>query len=145
MWLDVFIEHRRFIIIQFTDGRRLYGWPELYSDDVNEGLLYLTYPQWIDDDGQYVPLKVSGFLIVDRSSIKSIMFTDIGYNNVEFEIYGEQSTTTRRSDEQGVKRYSETGSRKESAPDSTADQTTSSSSAPTTQKDKLISGSYIGG
>jgi len=57
LWLDVFHEkyshskdfkERReivgaYLVIEMKDGRRVYGWPEYFSDDFNEGpVLFLT-------------------------------------------------------------------------------------------------------
>lgn len=93
VWLDVFVEQQRCVIVNFKDGRRLFGWPEFYSDDATEGMLYLSSPAWLNDDGQYIRLGVRGFLISSRENIDSILVTDIGYNNVEFDDYGKQPAT----------------------------------------------------
>lgn len=57
-WLDILIDQRRYVVVTFTDGRRLFGWPEYYSNDTTEGLLYVSDPAWIEDDGNYSDLGV---------------------------------------------------------------------------------------
>ncbi|MCY4189308.1 MAG: DUF6338 family protein, partial [Bryobacterales bacterium] len=52
-WIDIFIDQRRYIEVTLTDGRRLFGWPQYYSNHPEEGLLYLYDPAWIDNAGKY--------------------------------------------------------------------------------------------
>jgi hypothetical protein len=142
VWLDVFVDQQRCVIVNFTDGRRLFGWPEYYSDDVNEGMLYLASPAWIDDDQRYIPLTgMRGFLISKRESIESVMFTDVGYNNADvgydtvgFQEYGEQSSSQARISREGAElsSYLKTGGRAEST--TYTDKASSSSSSPSTEK-----------
>lgn len=136
-WLDVFVEQQRCVIVNFKDGRRLFGWPEFYSDDAKEGMLYLSSPAWLDDDGQYTYLRMRGFLITDRESVDSIMITDIGYNNVEFEDDGEQSTPQVRASGEGkeLSSYSETGGRKESSSHCSTDKAAAAAATPATKED----------
>lgn len=140
VWLDVFVEQRRCVIVDFKDGRRLFGWPEFYSDDINEGMLFLSSAAWLDDDGQYIPLMMRGFLIVDRTSIHSIMFTHVGYNNAEFETYGEQSTTQTHDTSEGMEHPSGHGRTK---PASAATDQTAAASSPPATKEELVSSSQV--
>ena len=52
-WLDIFSDQERYIEVNFTDGRRLFGWPLYYSNHPEEGLLYVYDAAWIDDEGKY--------------------------------------------------------------------------------------------
>ena len=76
-WLDILIDQRRYVVVTFTDGRRLFGWPEYYSNDTTEGLLYISDPAWIEDDGNYSDLDVHGILITNKDKMESIMFTHL--------------------------------------------------------------------
>ena len=50
-WSQVFAEQgNTFVVVHLKDGRRLQGHPMYYSDDQNEGALYLGRPAWILDD-----------------------------------------------------------------------------------------------
>lgn len=62
-WQDIFIEMNQYLVVTFKDGKRLYGWPLYYSDSHKDGLLYLSDPAWIDDDGNYNDCKTHGILI----------------------------------------------------------------------------------
>lgn len=62
-WIDIFIDQRRYVEVTLTDGRRLFGWPLYYSNQPEEGLLYLYDPAWIDDDDdRYVSMCMVSFL-----------------------------------------------------------------------------------
>lgn len=80
-WLDIFIDQRRYVVVTFTDGRRLFGWPEYYSNDTTEGLLYIGDPAWIGEDDKYTDLGVHGILLTNKSCIESIVFTHLGSND----------------------------------------------------------------
>ena len=78
-WIDIFIDQRRYIEVTLTDGRRLFGWPQYYSADPEEGLLYLYDPAWIDDAGKYVDLDAHGILLTKKDGIDSIVFTKLEF------------------------------------------------------------------
>ena len=82
-WLDILIDQRRYVVVTFTDGRRLFGWPEYYSNDTTEGLLYVSDPAWIEDDGNYSDLGVHGILITNKDKMESIMFTHVTPKNAK--------------------------------------------------------------
>lgn len=73
LWQDVFIEQKRFLVINLKDERRIYGWPMYYSNDPKEGFIYLYNPAWIDEDGKYVECGTHGILI-QMENIDSIEF-----------------------------------------------------------------------
>ena len=85
-WLDVFMDvfmdrensSNRVggIVVTYRDGRRLSGWPSYYSDDPEEGLLYIERPAWIDDNDKYVELGAKGILLTQKDSIESIAFIE---------------------------------------------------------------------
>lgn len=83
-WIDVFLDKRRYVICNFKDGRRLFGWPQYYSDIPEEGLIYLYDAKWIQEDesGQsYVPIENDGIFLVDRTLLESIEFTNMDRTN----------------------------------------------------------------
>ena len=74
-WIDIFVDQRRrYVEVTFADGRRLFGWPQYYSNHPGEGLLYLCQPAWIDGE-KYVDLDVHGILLKYDERIESIVFT----------------------------------------------------------------------
>ncbi len=78
-WIDIFIDQRRYIEVTLTDGRRLFGWPQYYSNHPEEGLLYLYDPAWIDNAGKYVDLDAHGILLTKKDQIESIVFTKLEF------------------------------------------------------------------
>ncbi|MCY4593491.1 MAG: DUF6338 family protein [Bryobacterales bacterium] len=78
-WIDIFIDQRRYIEVTFTDGRRLFGWPQYYSNHPEEGLLYLYDPAWIDGNGNYIDLDAHGILLTKKDRIESIIFTKLEF------------------------------------------------------------------
>jgi hypothetical protein len=138
--LNVFIEQQRCVIVNFTDGRRLFGWPELYSDDANEGMLYLSSPKWLTDEGEYIPLVgMCGFPISKREVIESIIFTNVGRDNIELEEYGEESSIQAQDDHQRTEPSCHR--RTESAPGST--DKASAGSRSLTAKEERVNGGRI--
>ena len=65
--------------VRLSDGRRLFGWPLYYSNQPEEGLLYLYDPAWIDKDGKYIDLDAHGILLTRKDGIDSIVFTKIEF------------------------------------------------------------------
>ena len=82
VWLDVFTDQKRYVIVNLTDGRRLFGWPMYYSNGGEEGkLLYLYNPSWIDEEGKYIDPDMHGIFLVQKEYIQSIEFTRITAKN----------------------------------------------------------------
>lgn len=75
LWSDVFTEQsHRYLVANLKDGTRILGWPMYYSDTPEEGSVYLYEPEWIDDNGNNIPMKRHGILI-KKEVIESIEFT----------------------------------------------------------------------
>lgn len=75
VWLDVFTEQKRYVIVNLFDGRRIFGWPMYYSNNPEEGCLYLYNAAWINDEGKYINLKIHGLFLVKKDNIESVEFT----------------------------------------------------------------------
>jgi len=73
-WLDVFAERHDDVMGNYADGRRLTGWPASFSDDREEGLVYLCAPAWVDSDGNTHSVEGDGILIDVKNGIDSIEF-----------------------------------------------------------------------
>ncbi|MBM3333684.1 hypothetical protein FJY63_03395 [Candidatus Sumerlaeota bacterium] len=80
VWLDVFSDQKRFVIVNLKSGRRVFGWPMYYSNTPEEGMLYLQQPAWIDADQQYVDLDIHGLFLV-KGEIEYIEFTHVTADN----------------------------------------------------------------
>jgi len=75
VWFDVFCDVRKPVIINFGNGRRIYGWPKYYSDEPENSYIFLFKPAWIQE-GKYVDLNVEGILITPEQKIESIEFLE---------------------------------------------------------------------
>ena len=75
-WVDVFTDHDSDVLITYTDGRRLTGWPACFSDGPEEGLLYLRNPAWVNDGGEVQEIGVDGILMLNKDDIESISFVN---------------------------------------------------------------------
>jgi len=82
-WLDVFTNHKQYVIVNLTGKRRVFGWPMYFSNNPDEGLLYLYDPAWIKEDGTYTELNIHGLFLLERSAIESIEFLNLGEANAK--------------------------------------------------------------
>jgi hypothetical protein len=79
VWLDCFVKNQRSVVVNFVDGRRITGFPALYSDNDESKYLYLLDPAWIEIDdltkkSKFVEIPQEGMLITPSMAIESIIF-----------------------------------------------------------------------
>ncbi|MBN2240523.1 MAG: hypothetical protein JW712_12185 [Dehalococcoidales bacterium] len=80
VWLDLFLNNKKSIVVNFEDGRRILGFPQYYSDDPADPYLYLYNPSWIVyNENQNIDeiieiSEMEGILITPQEKIESIMF-----------------------------------------------------------------------
>jgi hypothetical protein len=74
IWLDVFYDLKRTVIVHMKDGRRLLGWPQYFSNKVGPAFLYLIKPSWIDKEGKYIDLDIDGVFLIDHENVSHIEF-----------------------------------------------------------------------
>jgi hypothetical protein len=74
IWSDVFHDVDEFVVVEFIDGRRVRGWPRLFSDTPDENSLFLERASWIRDDGTPVEINGAGILITKNLPIQTIAF-----------------------------------------------------------------------
>lgn len=91
IWLDVFTEQQRYVTVNLSDGRRIFGWPMYYSNNPEEGCLYLYNPAWIDDAGKYVNLEIHGMFLVKKDNIESIEFTGLDKKTAQPATLGDEA------------------------------------------------------
>ena len=75
IWLDLFTDVRSYVVIHFTNGKRLYGWPRFYSDDPNNPSLFICQAIWLHRDSendQEVPGE--GILVNTKEGVSFIEF-----------------------------------------------------------------------
>lgn len=74
VWGDVFHELAYYVQVQFTDGRRVIGWPRYYSDTPEESTIFLENAAWISPDGKTTDIAGPGILITKSMQIETILF-----------------------------------------------------------------------
>ncbi|QGW66687.1 hypothetical protein GOY17_18405 [Lysobacter soli] len=74
-WYCVFDRQRSFVIVQFRDGRRLYGWPKEWSNTPEDGQLYIQWPSWIDEAGEVIDLPQLDGVLVHSKDVQWVEFT----------------------------------------------------------------------
>lgn len=74
VWNDVFHEQGGVVQIGLADGRRVMGWVQHYSDDPNEGGLFLQKAAWIDADHKRISVDGPGILITKEAKIEYVEF-----------------------------------------------------------------------
>jgi len=83
VWHDIFYDKKPLVVLDFTDGRRLFGWVEHFSDDPEKPFLYVAKPQWIDGE-KYIDTGLEGMLITPEQKISFIEFLrDENYDESE--------------------------------------------------------------
>ena len=83
-WYDIFTDIKTFVIINFDDDRRLYGWPEYFSESAVNRILFLTHAAWIDNENNLIRLDNRGVLIPPDAHIQTIEFLHQGEKNEKF-------------------------------------------------------------
>jgi hypothetical protein len=76
IWLDVFAEYKRFVIVHLKDQRRVFGWVQHYSNSPDDGYIYLYEPKWITDDNKFIESTSHGLFFTKRELIDFIEFTN---------------------------------------------------------------------
>lgn len=62
-WCIAFAMEPTYVVVEFKDGRRLYGWPAIWPSNFEKGHLYITDPEWIHGDRPLQPPANHGILV----------------------------------------------------------------------------------
>ncbi len=76
VWDDAFSDIKRYVLVEFSDGRRVMGWPRYISDTPEEGSLFLEYASWVLDEGEEQVINGPGMLITKNMPIQNVVFLD---------------------------------------------------------------------
>jgi len=74
-WFDVFYDIKTYVIIDFDNGRRVYGWPMYYSDNPEDQYVFLHDPYWIEGE-EFIETGLKGLLITPAQRIEFIEFLE---------------------------------------------------------------------
>lgn len=56
-WCTTFSREAKYVALELKDGRRLYGWPQIWPSNFEKGHIYITEPSWIHGES---PVELSG-------------------------------------------------------------------------------------
>lgn len=69
-WYDAFYRTPEYVVLHLKDGRRLFGWPRLWSDRSSEGHVLLEDAQWLE----VTPPKARTSMLVAAEDIGIVEF-----------------------------------------------------------------------
>ena len=74
-WYSAF-SHRskHFLILYLRDGRRLYGWPNEWPDNPDQGHFVLDEPEWLVENGERIAVGGDRSLIVAAQDVMFVEF-----------------------------------------------------------------------
>jgi hypothetical protein len=97
VWHDTFYEKTPRVILDFADGRRLFGWAEHFSDDPDKPYIYIAQPQWIKGK-KYIKTDLNGILITPEQKIAFIEFLKDNQEEKKGKQNGTRSKATGKSE-----------------------------------------------
>ena len=82
IWNDTFQDIRSsFVLVKLSGDRTVIGFLRYYSDDPEDGSLFLEDAAWIvDEDGTQSPIDGPGILLTKQAGIESVSFLNTGNN-----------------------------------------------------------------
>lgn len=76
-WQETFSLVQKMVVVHLEDGRRIYGWPRLYSDAPDERAIFLEEASWLNDSNELINKdKLISVFLDKHSGIKLIEFID---------------------------------------------------------------------
>ncbi|MNF81610.1 hypothetical protein D3C84_638890 [compost metagenome] len=73
-WYSAFTKHKRFVVLNLVDERRIYGWPLEWPTEPTQGQFVLHEPAWLNDDGTEIPMLAELF-VIDVTKVEWVEFT----------------------------------------------------------------------
>ena len=76
-WYGVFSQRQTYIVLNLTDGRRLYGWPEEWPSVPGSGYFSIAHAEWLDKDNKRVPATGVRSILIASTEVRYIEFMEI--------------------------------------------------------------------
>lgn len=73
-WYSAFSKHKRFVVLNLVDERRIYGWPLEWPSEPSQGQFVLHEPSWLLEDGGEIAMPAELF-VIDSSKVEWVEFT----------------------------------------------------------------------
>jgi hypothetical protein len=71
-WVRTFSENRCFVVLHLQNGRRLYGWPDVWPSEPKEGHFVVTNAEWLNDDGTKTLLDSVERILVNATDVTMV-------------------------------------------------------------------------
>ena len=71
-WYGAFHREQRWVILNLTGGRRLYGWPEEWPDHPDKGHFVITQPEWVLETGERAPVYNVASIVVSVGDVEMV-------------------------------------------------------------------------
>ncbi|MDE2508589.1 MAG: hypothetical protein KGM43_15365 [Planctomycetota bacterium] len=99
-WYEAFysMRGRRYVTLNLKDGKRIFGWPDLWPSSPKEGHIFLTNAEWLDVDnlpGDRPKLDV----LIDVTDVSFIEFVPL--LEISRKSDGQEPRSTKRDSDQG--------------------------------------------
>ena len=78
-WSDVLHKHPSYVVLHLVGEKRLYGWPDHWPSDPQNGQFFITSPAWLLESGPIEITGVKGVLI----DVKNIEWVEVMSINKE--------------------------------------------------------------
>jgi hypothetical protein len=72
-WSDVFHNYGEAVQVQLADGRSIVGWLKHYSDEAEDGCIFLERAAWVAED-ELIQIDGPGILLSKNSEVSSVTF-----------------------------------------------------------------------
>lgn len=72
-WSDVLNKYPSYVVLHLDDGLRLYGWPDFWPSDPQNGQFFISSPSWLLENGLVELHGVEGILI----DVKKVVWVEI--------------------------------------------------------------------
>ncbi len=77
-WYSAFHRHARWVVLHLSGQRRLFGFPEEWPDQPEQGHFIIAYPEWLLDTGERAPLYNVARYVVPVSEVEMVELLNTG-------------------------------------------------------------------
>jgi Family of unknown function (DUF6338) len=72
-WCTTFALHKSYVVLEMKDGRRLYGWPQIWPSNFEKGHLYITEAAWMHG-AEPVEMPIDSGVLVPVTDVQHVEF-----------------------------------------------------------------------
>jgi len=73
-WYSAFCSYPNWVVLNLSGERRLYGWPEQWPDQPDQGHFVIDEPEWLLQDGSRAPLPWVQRILVPATDVLFVEF-----------------------------------------------------------------------